>query len=105
MFAQGIGSAELLLHDQTFLDAARAVVSELDRTFIPAIPTVLRARDRIAVAYVVLSRSRRKDTPHGLPFFSLMSLQAAARHLEDIGIQVHVQQIKETAPATKSPSM
>ncbi|HTU78965.1 MAG TPA: DUF6119 family protein [Solirubrobacteraceae bacterium] len=96
LFAQGIGSAELLLHDDTFLVAARAVVGKLDKKFVSAIPTTLRARDRISIAFVILSRSRREDTPHGLPFFSLMSLQAAARHLLDVGIQVYVQQVKET---------
>jgi uncharacterized protein (TIGR04141 family) len=104
LFAQGIGSAELLLHDQTFLDAARTIVGKLDRRFTSAIPTTLLARDQIAVAFVVLSRSRREETPHGLPFFSLMSLQTAARHLKDIGIQVHVQRIKESAPTSSAGS-
>jgi uncharacterized protein (TIGR04141 family) len=98
LFAQGINSAELLLHDQTFLDAAKTVVRGLDQRFTSAIPSALRARDQIAVAFVVLSRSRRKDTPHGLPFFSLVSLQAAARHLQDAGVRVYVQQVKESVP-------
>ncbi|HYM91947.1 MAG TPA: DUF6119 family protein, partial [bacterium] len=101
LFTQGINSAELLLHDEIFLDSAREIVGELNRRFVSAIPKTLRAREQMTVAFVVLSRSKRKDTPHGLPFFSLMSLQAAARHLQDIGIQVQVQQIKEAAPTSQ----
>jgi uncharacterized protein (TIGR04141 family) len=95
LFAQGVNSAELLLHDETFRHDARAIVSGLDATFASTIPSQPQARDQIRVAYVVLSRSRRTDTPHGLPFFSLVSLQAATRHLADAGIHVSVQQIKE----------
>jgi uncharacterized protein (TIGR04141 family) len=96
LFAQGVSSAEMLLHDQPFLDATAALVAGLDSRFAAAIPKTLRAREQIKVAFVVLSRSRRTDTPHGLPFFSLVSLQAAARHLQDAGIEVHVQQVKES---------
>lgn len=96
LFAQGINSTEMLLHDKAFLEKAAAVVDKVDSKFKPVIPTKLRAREAISVGFVVLSRSKRTDTPHGLPFFSLVSLQAAARHLQDAGIRVHVQQIRET---------
>jgi uncharacterized protein (TIGR04141 family) len=99
LFAQGVTSAELLLHDDTFRTDASAIVRELDATFVSAVPSHPQARDQIRVAYVVLSRSRRTDTPHGLPFFSLVSLQTAARHLGDAGIHVSVQQIKEIPPS------
>lgn len=106
LFAQGINSTEMLLHDQEYLEKAAAVVGKVDAKFIAAIPTKLQARKEIKVAYVVLSRSKRTDTPHGLPFFSLVSLQAAARHLMSAGVDVYVQQVKESSStvSNKSPS-
>lgn len=97
LFAQGINSAELLLNDQAFLDDARTLVTKVNRRFRGAIPQELHARKQITIASVVLSRSRRTDTPHGLPFFSLVSLQAAARSLRNAGVRVNVQQIREGA--------
>ncbi len=105
LFAQGVSSADMLLNDEGFLKDAAARVDGIDSSFTPAIPTKLRARDEIKVAYAVLSRSRRTDTPHGLPFFSLVSLQAAARHLQAAGVDVYVQQVKEAvaAPSASNP--
>lgn len=95
LFAQGVTSAELLLHDQEFLDDTRKLVQHIDPSFTSAVPQALQARGQIKVGYAILSRSRRQDTPHGLPFFSLVSLQAAARHLHDAGIEVHVAKVSE----------
>lgn len=96
LFAQGVASAELLLHDQAFLDDARALVKATNASFTSAVPAELQARERIKVGYAVLSRSNRTDTPHGLPFFSLVSLQTAARHLQDAGIEVQIAQVPES---------
>jgi uncharacterized protein (TIGR04141 family) len=102
LFAQGINSAEMLLNDKEFLEKAAAAVGKVDAKFKSAIPTKLRAREDIKVAFVVLSRSKRTDTPHGLPFFSLVSLQAAAQHLQAAGVDVYVQQIKESSSTTSA---
>jgi uncharacterized protein (TIGR04141 family) len=96
LFAQGVTSAELLLHDQEFLDEARSLVASANASFTSAVPARLQGREQIKVGYAVLSRSKRTDTPHGLPFFSLVSLQAAARHLRDAGIEVHIAHVPET---------
>jgi uncharacterized protein (TIGR04141 family) len=104
LFAQGVNSTELLLYDQGFLDATTALVNKLNPTFSSAVPSVLQARDRITVAFVILSRSRRTDTPHGLPFFSLVSLRAAARHLQNAGVRVHIREVKEAPNHSKEES-
>lgn len=98
LFAQGITSAELLLNDGDFRSAATALVRGLDESFVPAIPTAGGARESIKVAYVVLSRGQRPDRPFGLPFFSLVSLQAAARRLHNAGVDVFVQEVHEVDP-------
>jgi uncharacterized protein (TIGR04141 family) len=95
LFAQGVTSAELLLSDEEFRKKAVQLVSSHSKKFAKAVPSSLGARQEIKVAYVVLSRSKRKDRPYGLPFFSLVSLQAAAQRLGNAGIKVHVQEIKE----------
>ena len=95
LFAQGVTSTELLLQDDAFLKAARELVESLDPAFANAIPDETGARDEVKVAYVILSRSRR-TTPFGLPFFSLVSLQTAAHRLKAAGVEVFVQEIKET---------
>jgi uncharacterized protein (TIGR04141 family) len=96
LFAQGIASAELLLHDGDFREDAANLVRSLDPAFASVIPDQAGAREEIKVAYVILSRGQRQDTPFGLPFFSLVSLQAAARQLRNAGVDVFVQEIKET---------
>jgi uncharacterized protein (TIGR04141 family) len=95
LFAQGITSSELLLNDEAFRKDAAKLVSSINPGFTGAIPTSPGARDEIKVAYVVLSRGQRPDKPFGLPFFSLVSLQAATQRLRDAGIQVLAQEIKE----------
>lgn len=94
LFAQGVTSAELLLQDEEFLQAAANLVTQLDSKFSKAIPTQTGARDHVKVAYVFLSRARGAS-PLGLPFFSLVSLQAAAQRLRAAGLEVLVQEVKE----------
>jgi uncharacterized protein (TIGR04141 family) len=95
LFAQGITSTELLLNDEAFRRDAAELIASLDPSFAKAIPTAAGARDEIKVAYVILSRGQRPDKPFGLPFFSLVSLQAAARRLQNAGVEVRVQEVKE----------
>lgn len=95
LFAQGVTSTDLLLNDDEFRKDAIKLVSSTDGDFVSAVPDALGARDAIKVAYVVLSRSKRKDRPFGLPFFSLVSLRAAARTLGNAGIKVYAQEVKE----------
>jgi uncharacterized protein (TIGR04141 family) len=95
LFAQGVTAADLLLNDEEFRKDAVALATAENKNFAKAVPASLGERESIKVAYVILSRSKRKDRPFGLPFFSLVSLQAAARTLRNAGITVYVQEIKE----------
>lgn len=95
LFAQGVTATNLLLNDDEFREDAVKLVASQDKSFAKAVPAGLGERESITVAYVILSRSKRKDRPFGLPFFSLVSLQAAARTLGNAGIKVYVQEVKE----------
>jgi uncharacterized protein (TIGR04141 family) len=95
LFAQGVTSAELLLRDETFRVEVAAKVKEVGPDFVEAIPTGPGEGEKIRVAYVILSRAKRKDRPYGLPFFSMVSLKAAAERLVGAGVEVRVREVKE----------
>jgi uncharacterized protein (TIGR04141 family) len=96
LFAQGVTSADLLLNDDEFLEAARKKVAGLNPDFSDAIPSERGARDKIRVSYVLLSRAKKRTgRPYGLPFFSMVSLKAAHEHLRGAGIDVTIKEIKE----------
>jgi uncharacterized protein (TIGR04141 family) len=95
LFAQGVTSAELLLDDEEFLKEAAKKVAELGTGFKSAIPKKRGEREKIKVAYVVLSRGQRPDKPYGLPFFSLVSMKTATERLRRAGIEVFAKEIKE----------
>jgi uncharacterized protein (TIGR04141 family) len=94
LFAQGLVSAELLAREPAFRQAARAKVSELDASFNDALPQSRPSADDWEVSFVVITRSRR-ETPLTLPFFSLVSLRAAAQRLQDLGFRVSVGAVQE----------
>lgn len=96
LFAQGVTSADLLLNDEGFRRDAAKKVKEVDAAFAAAIPQEPSAREKIKVAYVILSRGQRPEKPYGLPFFSMVSLKAATERLRGAGIAVAVKEIKES---------
>jgi uncharacterized protein (TIGR04141 family) len=87
--------ADLLLGDETFRADAAAKVKEIDPSFVDAIPSGPGEREKIRVAYVILSRGQRPDRPYGLPFFSMVSLKAATERLVGAGVDVTVREVKE----------
>ena len=95
LFAQGVNSAERLLRDPEFRRQAREVVEREDATFSDVLPAD-RPENPAAfeVTFAVITRSRR-GTPLTLPFFSLVSLRAAAARLRAFGFRVSVAQIEE----------
>ncbi|MBS1869428.1 MAG: TIGR04141 family sporadically distributed protein [Actinobacteria bacterium] len=97
LFAQGLVSAELLLQNPRFRDEAREIIRGVDPAFEGLIPDGRPARGEYEVAYVVMTRSNR-DSPLTLPFFSLVSLRAAALRLENIGMSVSVGKVNEARP-------
>jgi uncharacterized protein (TIGR04141 family) len=95
LFAQGVTSTELLLRDEAFRKDAAAKVRGVDSAFVRAIPSGPGERDKIRVSYVILSRGQRPERPYGLPFFSMVSLKAAAERLAGAGVEVTVRVVKE----------
>lgn len=97
LFAQGVNSAERLLQDQEFRRQAREVVEHEDTSFTDVLPAD-RPRDPRAfeVTFAVITRSTRQ-TPLTLPFFSVVSLRAAAARLQAFGFRVSVAEVHEQA--------
>jgi uncharacterized protein (TIGR04141 family) len=94
LFSQGLNSAERLLLDQSFRDEARAVAKRVDRSFPAVLPPRRPNPADHEVSFVVVTRSTR-PTPLTLPFFSLVSLRAAARQLDAFGFPVSVAAVPE----------
>lgn len=95
LFTQGTNSAERLLVDGDFRQKARAMISDVDPTFVEVVP-----QDRPKspadheVTFAVVTRSKR-ETPLTLPFFSVISLRAAAQRLTAFGFRVTIAAIPE----------
>jgi uncharacterized protein (TIGR04141 family) len=95
LFSQGVTSAELLLQSPEFRAEARQIASSLDGDFADVLPSARPERDEYEISYVVITRSRREDAPLTLPFFSLVSLRAAAQRLQGFGFRVSVAAVPE----------
>jgi uncharacterized protein (TIGR04141 family) len=97
LFRQGINSAERLLQDDEFRRQARAIAAREDASFADVLP-VDRPRDPAAfeITFAVITRSTRA-TPLTLPFFSVVSLRAAARSLRAFGFPLSLAEIHEQA--------
>jgi uncharacterized protein (TIGR04141 family) len=95
LFAQGVNSAERLLQDQEFRRQARDVIEHEDPSFADVVPAH-RPHDPQAfeITFAVITRSTR-PTPLTLPFFSVVSLCAAATRLRAFGFSVSVAEIHE----------
>jgi uncharacterized protein (TIGR04141 family) len=95
LFTQGINSAERLLLDDDFRDMSRKVVKKVDASWVDKLPaTGADARDH-EITFAVITRSERK-TPLTLPFFSVVSLRAAAERLRAFGFAVSVAEVHES---------
>jgi uncharacterized protein (TIGR04141 family) len=89
LFFQGLNSAELLLRDAEFRTGARKVVDNLDSSFTSSLPANRPGVREYEIAFVFITRATPRQTnPYSLPFFSLLSLQNAARQLDAFGFKV-----------------
>jgi uncharacterized protein (TIGR04141 family) len=95
LFMQGTNSAERLLADDDFRQKARTMIADLDPTYAEVVPSERpkNAADH-EITFVVVTRSKRK-TPLTLPFFSVVSLRAAAKRLGAFGFPVTVAAVPE----------
>lgn len=94
LFTQGLNSAERLLQDADFRNRARAIVTAQNAEFADLLPADRPSPESHEVSFVVITRSDR-DTPLTLPFFSLVSLRAAASRLQGFGFRVSVAAVRE----------
>lgn len=94
LFAQGVNSAERLLLDQDFRDQARTVTEREDPSFRDVLPATRPLASDHEISFVVITRSTR-TTPLTLPFFSIVSLRAAAARLQGYGFPVSVAAVRE----------
>jgi uncharacterized protein (TIGR04141 family) len=95
LFTQGTNSGERLLTDKSFRKKARALIGGIDPAYADVIPAK-RPDDptKFEVTFAVVTRSKRK-TPLTLPFFSVISLRAAAQRLQAFGFKVTVAAVPE----------
>jgi len=95
LFTQGTNSAERFLTDAEFRQKARAMVTDIDPAYEDVIPLERpqNASDH-EVTFAVVTRSER-ETPLTLPFFSVVSLRAAAQRLRAFGFPVTVAAVPE----------
>lgn len=101
LFSQGVNSAERLLRDADFRGQMRAVVEKLNPALSGLVPDGRPDPADHEITFVVITRSIR-ETPLTLPFFSVISLRAAARTLENFGFRVSVAAVRE-ADGTSAP--
>lgn len=94
LFTQGANSAERLLQDADFREEARAVVRRESPEFGEVLSPDRPSPEAHGVSFVVITRSDRK-TPLTLPFFSVVSLRAAASRLQGFGFRVSVAAVRE----------
>jgi uncharacterized protein (TIGR04141 family) len=94
LFAQGLNSAERLFQDGEFRRKAREIVARENADFAQVIPDGRPNPADHEVTFVVITRSTR-ETILTLPFFSVVSLRAAARSLRGLGFPVSIAAVRE----------
>lgn len=94
LFLQGLNSAERMFTDDEFRRQAREVIAAENPTFVDLVPVSRPDPANYEVVFVVITRSER-STPLTLPFFSVVSLRAAARTLRGLNYRVSVAAVKE----------
>ena len=94
LWSQGVVSAEAFVSDAGFRKRLRAKVRSLGGGFEAYLPksTEKVARDSYGVVYGIM-RKPYADGSLGLPFFSKVSLQAAAERIAQFGIPVAIELI------------
>jgi uncharacterized protein (TIGR04141 family) len=100
LFTQGVNSAERLLQDADFRSKAREIVAQANPEFAEVIPEARPNPDSHEITFAVITRSTR-NTPLTLPFFSVVSLRAAASRLRGFGFPVSVVAVPELSEASE----
>ena len=95
LFTQGRNSGERLVTDADFRAKAAAVIQGIDGRYAKVWPVDRPRAEDHEIVFAVITRSRRR-TPLTLPFFSVISLQAAARTLQGFGFKVSKAAVRES---------
>lgn len=98
LWSQGVVSAEAFVSDADFRKKLRAKVKSLGRGFESHLPksTDRVVREDYQVVYGIM-RKPYADGSIGLPFFSKVSLQAAAERIGQLGIPIAIELIEKPA--------
>ncbi|QJP09976.1 DUF6119 family protein [Pseudomonas multiresinivorans] len=98
LWAQGIVSAEALVSDSEFRKKLRREVNQRRPGSLPLLPAIHGrvARAEYTVVYGIM-RKPYKDGSIGIPFFSKVSLQAAADRLEQLDLPMALEIIQKPA--------
>ncbi len=98
VWMQGLVSAEAFVSDAKFRKTLRSKVKSLGNGFEVQLPKSTERVDRskFKVVYGVM-RKPYADGTVGLPFFSKVSLQAAAQRIEQFGLAVAIELIEKPA--------
>lgn len=98
LWSQGVVSAEAFVSDVEFRKKLREKVRSLPGDFEKHLPKGNERviREEYEVVYGVM-RKPYADGTLGLPFFSKVSLQAAAQRIEQLGIRVAIELIEKPA--------
>ena len=98
LWSQGVVSADAFVTDAGFRQRLRAKVRSLGGGFETLLPksTEKVARDSYGVVYGIM-RKPYADGTLGLPFFSKVSLQAAAERIAQFGIPLSIELIAKPA--------
>lgn len=94
LFSQGVNSAQRLLVDQDFRTKASAVIQKTDDGYVDVWPVERPRPEDHEIVFAVITRSTR-TTPLTLPFFSVVSLAAAAKTLRGFGFEVSKAAVRE----------
>jgi uncharacterized protein (TIGR04141 family) len=98
LFAQGINSAERFLQDAGFREKAREIAAAENPEFAALFSEGRPDAADHEITFAVITRSSR-DTLLTLPFFSIVSLRAAALRLRAMGFRVSVASVRELTEA------
>jgi uncharacterized protein (TIGR04141 family) len=98
VWMQGVVSAEAFVSDAKFRKTLRSKVKSLGNGFETQLPKSTERVDRtkFKVVYGVM-RKPYADGTLGLPFFSKVSLQAAAQRIEQFGLAIAIELIEKPA--------
>ncbi|MDO8213985.1 DUF6119 family protein [Conexibacter sp. CPCC 206217] len=94
LFSQGVNSAERLLTDEDFRKKAATVIQRESNGNGPSWPLHRPRPEDYEIVFAVITRSTRR-TPLTLPFFSVVSLRAAAKTLQGFGFKVSTVAVRE----------